>query len=240
MAAAFFFQLRSPSLSFASADKSQPLSIRELLATATPIAWVTIFSVWLGFSETFLLGLYRTTDEVGYYAAPLRLVMLLNFLPVAFNAVLAPKFAVLHRQERGQELVSLARRATLVMLALSCPVFLALFLFPEALLALFGGEFTTGSTTLVILAVGQLVNVATGPVGAILLMTGNERTMRRHMIVTVLVNVALALTLIPPFGIVGAACSAATGMVVLNLLSLHTVYKVFGSLLRWPLARKAS
>jgi len=227
MVAAIFFQSPRTSPLAVPDGKSENLSPWQLLKTATPVAWVTIFSVWLGFSETLLLGLYRAADEVGYYAASLRLVLLVNFLLVALNGALAPKFAVLHRQGEIRELISLARRATLVMLTLSCPIFLALFLLPEILLAWFGDEFTAASTALVILAVGQLVNIATGPVGIILLMTGNAPAMQRHLVITVLVNLALAFLLIPPFGIVGAACSAAAAMAVLNLLLLHSVYHIF-------------
>jgi O-antigen/teichoic acid export membrane protein len=231
MITAIFFQSPRARPGAAPTGKSDHLSPRQLLITATPVAWVTIFSVWLGFSETLLLGLFRTADEVGYYAASLRLVLLVNFLLVAFNGVLAPKFAVLQRQGAIRELIALARRATLVMLALSCPIFLMLFLFPSTLLAWFGEEFTAASLALVILAAGQLVNIATGPVGILMLMTGNAPAMQRHLITTVLVNLALACLLIPTFGLVGAACSAATAMIVLNLLLLRSVYGIFGKAL---------
>ncbi len=226
MTAALVLRPRPPHAAAPAAGAPSPLAPSALLAAAAPIAWVTVLSVWLGFCETLLLGLYHSADEVGRYAAALRLVLLVNFLLVAFNAVLAPRFAVLYRERKLAELSRLARRATLVMLMLSCPVFLALFLFPGTLLTLFGPEFASASVILIVLTAGQLVNLATGPVGAILLMTGHERVMRRHLLVTVMANLALALALIPPFGPMGAACSAAAGMVMLNLLSLHSARRL--------------
>lgn len=208
-------------------EKAETLSLWQLLTTATPVAWITIFSVWLGFSETLLLGLFRPADEVGLYSAALRIIVVVNFLLVAFNTVLAPRFAVLFRQGETHKLGALAKHATLTMLVLSCPFFLMVFLFPDFLLGWFGGEFVAASTTLFILAMGQLVNLGTGPVGAILLMTGHERYLQRHMIITVVTNFVLACALVPSFGIIGAACSAAAGMVMLNFLSLRTVYSLF-------------
>jgi len=90
------------------------------------------------------------------------------------------------------------------------------------LLSWFGNEFRSAAPALMILAVGQLINLSTGPVGTILLMTGNEQIMKRHTVTTVLVNLAAAIFLIPVWGVAGAAASAAIGMALLNLLSWYS------------------
>jgi len=192
------------------------------LASGTPIAWVAILSVWLGFCETILLASFRSAAEVGLYAAALRLALLVNFLLLAFNTLLAPRFAVLYGRGELSEIRRLARTSVLAMLVLASPFFLALFLVPGALLAWFGNEFRAAVPALMILAVGQLINLSTGPVGTILLMTGNEQIMKRHTVTTVVVNLAAAILLIPVWGVAGAAASAAIGMALLNLLSWYS------------------
>jgi O-antigen/teichoic acid export membrane protein len=47
------------------------------------------------------------------------------------------------------------------------------------LLGLYGEAFRSGASVLVVLAIGQIVNGATGPVGYLLNMTGHERTNAR-------------------------------------------------------------
>jgi len=197
-------------------------STAKLLASGTPIAWVAILSVWLGFSETVLLAGFRGTADVGLYAAALRLALLVNFLLLAFNTILAPRFAVLCGRGELLQIRHLARMAVLAALVLASPFFLALFLFPGTLLAWFGEEFRAAAPALIILAVGQLINLSTGPVGTILLMTGKEQVMKRHTVTTVLINLIAAIVLIPAWGVAGAAISAAIGMALLNLLSWYS------------------
>ena len=197
-------------------------SAGELLASGTPIAWVAILSAWLGFSETILLAGFRGGAEVGLYAAALRLATLVNFLLLAFNTLLAPRFAVLYGRRELVQIRQLARVSVLTMLALATPIFLAFFLFPGTLLAWFGSEFRAAAPALMILTVGQLINLSTGPVGTILLMTGNEQVMKRHTVTTVLINLVAAIMLIPAWGVAGAAASAAIGMATLNLLSWYS------------------
>lgn len=202
------------------------LGVAELLAAAGPVGWTVLLSVWLGFCETLLLGSLRDAAEAGVYAAALRLALLLNFLLVAFNTVLAPRFAVLYKDGQRARLRRLAVSSTLAMLVLSAPFFVGVFVFPGELLSLFGPQFAAGADALRVLGAGQFVNLCCGPVMLILLMTGHQREARRHTLVTVAVNLAAALWLIERHGVPGAAWSAALGMVLLNLLALSSVLRV--------------
>ena len=58
------------------------------------------------------------------------------------------------------------------------------------MMSLFGPEFRAGGPVLTILAAGQYVNVLTGSVGYLLMMTGNERLVRNNMAVAALLNSA--------------------------------------------------
>jgi len=48
-------------------------------------------------------------------------------------------------------------------------------LFPVFVLNFFGEEFVAAAPLLVVLSLGQLINVATGSVGFLLLMSGHEK-----------------------------------------------------------------
>ncbi len=197
--------------------------LKGLLDIASPMAWVSIIGIAMSLSETVLLGVFRDAGEVGVYAAALRVAMLVNFILVAFNTILAPRFAALFHQNRLKEMELLAAHSVQLMLFLSLPVFVVCLFFPEQVLGLFGNAFSNGAVGLMILAIGQLVNVATGPVGVLLLMTGYERHMRRNWMLSALVGLVAGLLLVPPFGVIGASISAVIAGVILQGLLVWSV-----------------
>jgi len=197
--------------------------VKNLLNTAGPMAWATIIGIGMSFSETLLLGIFRSIDEVGIYSAALRVALLVNFVLVAFNSILAPKFASLYHRNDMDEIGHLTVRSVAIMLVLTAPLFALCFLFPEYVLKLFGSEFVAASTALMILAFSQLINVMTGPIGILLMMTGHEKLMRQNSIISAGIGVIGGALLIPEFGVSGAAVSAFIGGVTLQGLCVWSV-----------------
>lgn len=200
----------------------------NLLETSTSMAWIAIVGTVMSFSETLLLGFFRSPDDLGIYSAALRLSTLVNFIIIAFNGLLAPKFAALIQCDKRTTVQSLARKASVIMMGATVPMFVAFVLFPEYTLQLFGIEFRQGTSTLVILACAQLVNIATGPAGLLLMMGGHEKLLRKFTVYTWLTNSGAGLLLIPAYGAIGAACSASVGIVMLNALAILGVKKRMG------------
>ena len=104
------------------------------------------------------------------------------------------------------------------------PLAATMVVFAKPLMRIFGPEFEAGWSVLVVGTVGQLVNCAVGSAGSLLLMSGNEKHLLKIQAVTAVVTIALDLTLIHPFGILGAAVAAATTNVLVNLWYLKGAY----------------
>ncbi len=209
-------------------DTATGFNRSDILTTSHSLAWVAIISVLMSFTETFILGLFHDDASVGRYAAALRLALLINFIIIAFNSILAPNFASLYRQEKLQDIQALARHSIVVMLALTLPLVAIFCLLPAQVLSIFGGEFAQASTALIVLSIGQLVNVLSGPVGILLQMAGQERVFRNNVIASALTTLISALVLIPPYAVIGASVSAMTGILLLNVLSLISVRNRLG------------
>jgi O-antigen/teichoic acid export membrane protein len=96
------------------------------------------------------------------------------------------------------------------------------------LLLLYGPTFTQGQTALIILGIGQFYNVLAGPVGWLLLMTGNERDTVTSLVASVTVNAVLNLGLTPHMGLEGAAIASASSIITWNTLMAFFVYKRLG------------
>lgn len=194
---------------------------RALLESSVPLFFVACMTFIMGWTGTLFLGIWGTNEEVGVFTAAVRTALLISLVLVAVNAIAAPKFAELYRQGDMEALAALARNATILVSILAAPVFLFFALFSTTVMSLFGPEFRAGGPVLAILAAGQYVNVLTGSVGYLLMMTGNERLVRNNMAVAAILNLVLNFVLIRAYGVLGAAIGTAIAIAVLNLGAMY-------------------
>lgn len=196
---------------------------------------LTLFSQ----ADVVMLGMLRGSEEVASYGAAARVVALVGLMLGVINLALSPLIAELGAQRRMSELeVMLRRVATLA--GLPAIVLLGIFAWQGGWLLelLFGPAYRAGAPILVILALGQVVNVLTGSCGTVLVMTGNGATMLRITLVCGLATLAAALLLGGRFGGAGMAVAVAGGLVLQNLAMLAWVRRLTGiwthCYLRWP------
>ncbi|MDN3554930.1 lipopolysaccharide biosynthesis protein [Halomonas maura] len=172
----------------------------------------------------WLLG----TAELGLFRAAERTAFLITFILLVINAVLPPRFATLYRQGNLVGLNALARKGALLGVALSLPLLLVCLLVPHWVLGLFGPAFSEAANLLRIIAVAQLVNVATGSVGFLLNMTGHEKLMRNIALICNALGLSMFFILIPLLGALGAAVALALVLVLQNLTALVFVWRKLG------------
>ena len=159
-----------------------------LLRTSTPLLLVNSMNLVLGWTDVLVLGIWRDAAEVGIYGIALRIALLTAFILSAINVVVAPQFAALHAQGNDAALKRLAQQGAFWTLVAAAPAILVLLLVPDLILQIFGPQFKEGAGVLRILALGQLVNVATGSVGVLLVMTGHEKLMRNIVAASAALN----------------------------------------------------
>jgi O-antigen/teichoic acid export membrane protein len=140
----------------------------------------------------------------------------------------APRIAAEDARGDRATLEVMLKRVTFWNTATSIPLFATLAVIPAPLLALFGHEYEAGAAALAILAVGQLLNTAAGPLGQVINMSGRPYiTMLNNGGVAIL-NLASCWVLIPRYGLVGAALTTASALTLVNLIKLVQVHHIFG------------
>ncbi len=199
-----------------------------LKKTCIPLWAVAVLSQVVQWSSQLMLGAWSTSEEVAFFATAQRTAMLTSFVLFAVNAIAAPKFAAMYAKGDHDGLKRLAIISVRLMLLAAIPALTLMLLFPEWLMSFFGEEFRTASTALVILALGQFVNIATGSVGYLLSMTGFERKVRDNAFFSALIGVALGFALIPTYGLLGASIATAIAIASQNLLGVYQVQKHLG------------
>lgn len=174
------------------------------------------------------LGAVTGAEESGMFGVATRLAVLVTFFLTAVNTVLAPKLAKLAATDDRKEMQRLSSRFALIVLVATSPAFYIMIFHADLLMGLFGDQFTGGALALSIMAIGQAVNAATGSVGYMLVMTGNERDFRNAAVFSAIVLAFALLALLPSHGLVGAALANALAIASANIYCAILVRKRLG------------
>jgi len=174
-----------------------------------------------------LLGVWGSAEDVGIFAIAQRTALLTSLVLIGVNAITAPKLSELISQSRHNEVIKIARLAVRLSLVAAVPSFIVIAIYPEVILNIFGSEFIIASTALIILAFGQLINNISGPVEALLTMSGNELKVGQNFAVGAFLSIFLGILLIPNYGLLGAAITQSTAVASLNLMGVFQVKRLF-------------
>jgi O-antigen/teichoic acid export membrane protein len=201
---------------------------KEIFSSCIPLFWVQLMSAIINWVSVFCLGVWGSQSDVGVFSAALRTSMITSLILVSVNSIAAPKFSALYFNGDFSKLSATAKSTTAMMILLSTPILILLILFSGTIMSLFGQEFRQGGPLLLIMAIGQFINVATGPVGYLLSMSGNERLLRNNTIIFGIVTIFLNVWLVPAYGIIGAAIATMASMSLINLGAFYLVWKILG------------
>lgn len=212
------------------AQKSPPGDVRlqTMLRASFPMFITAMVGILIVSIDVWLLTYFRPQFDVGIYTAAVKLLGFVSFPLTALINIAGPRFAEAHAQQDRDKLQEQFQKAAQLSVWGGLPLLLMIVLFPAQLLGLFGDSFTAGISVIYLLAFGQLINIAMGPIGYFLLMTGEALTLQYIMLSTLVISIVTNVILIPMFGINGAAIAGAMALLWRNLACWYLVRRRFG------------
>jgi O-antigen/teichoic acid export membrane protein len=198
------------------------LAGREMLSIGWPLLVTNVLTFMVGTGvDIWILAAFVPRSDVALYGAASKLVFFVATPFIIVSQVVPPVISELYAQGRKQELErSLREVATLAGIPAAL-VLLAFLLFGAPIMGfVYGGFFRQGATALAILSLARLYAVVTGNSGALLMMTGYQKTMMRITAISAVYAVGIELVLAPRFGMVGVAVGTSTAQVLQNTLQL--------------------
>jgi len=196
---------------------------KQLLRTALPLLVVTFSGMIMTNADTIVLGALLNTKDVGLYSVAARLALLTSFFLQVSNAAISPKLAALYESGQIKELEKMVQQVTKGLGIIGILPFIIYLILGKYILNIWGLEFIGAYWILLILSLGQFVNLATGAVGLILIMTGHERIHERISLFAVCLTLFLVYILTLKFGAIGTAIAVATTIIFENLAKLFFV-----------------
>lgn len=198
---------------------------KKWIRLAFPILLINGFTIFNIQFIIILLGSFTGTAKVGAFGIAIRLSELVSVPLNVANLVLAPRIAQYFAENRTAELQKIIRLIIRLTALVTIPIVAVFMIFPSYSLHLFGASFVQARTPLLILLFVQIINVATGPDGYMLIMSGYQHIYRNIMMAGTLVNIIAAIVCIHFWNATGAAVAILISTVFIQSASVFYCIK---------------
>lgn len=188
----------------------------------------SIGSIVLTWSDTLIVGMVSEPENIAAYYAACKIATLTSFVLISVNSIAAPKYAALYASGDIKTLEKISQLSTLLVALLALLPALIFVIFADELMSLYGKGYNTGSIYLIILTLGQYINVLCGSVGLMLVMSHNQSLMAKVYIISAILTCAVSYLLGKEFGALGVAVGTALGTAFWNVWMLILVKKKVG------------
>ena len=202
------------------------VSVSAKKINGTSIMWLQLCTTLSQWSGVLVVGVIVSDSASSIFNTANRTSMLIALALVAGNALMMPRIAHLWSMQNKRVLEQEIRKTIKILLVCVSPLAVLLLVWPSEFLAFFfGSQFTSGATALRIMTLGQLVNVATGPVAVTLLMCHKEREAGIVCVITAFATITFMPIFVLNWGVNGAAIANLIAVCVQNVALTLLVYK---------------
>ena len=206
---------------FTGLNSDGHLEYRQVLSITTPVWLSAILMYCLSQSDIWIVAAFMNDPDVAVYGSVTRLVAFITMPLLIANTVLPSIITDLFTKTETENLEkSLRYSAAITSLPAILVTAIYLLAGEKILAALFTDFYGIGYHTLVILSLGQIINVYLGSCGWALIMTGNQMMLLKITVVTGALTVLLALSLVNEYGLEGVAFAVSIGVVIQNVAML--------------------
>lgn len=194
--------------------------------------WLMAWPLWAqglvmalySWMDQILLEGIRSATDAGVYGPVATLAQLFGVGLGALNNAFAPVIAQKHAEGDSAGLERLYRLVTRWAVAVAVPPLVVCVAVPEAVLAFWPHGSPAAAPALRIICASQLFATGVGSVNYLLIMSGRQTAVLWNGIPAVALNLVLSLTLIPRYGVTGAAVANAVATTAANGIAMGQVW----------------
>jgi len=199
---------------------------KELLGAALPIGFSIMMIQVVHYIDTVMLGFMKSDEQVGYYSAAYKIIMILLAAAWCYQDAVFPVISNYYKTSMDS-LKKIQSYATKVMITLTLPLAIGGTIFAKPIMNLiYGAKYDPGVIALQIL----IWTVAIGCLHGVYVrgLIACDRQNRRLIIAVVhaLIVIGLNFILIPPLGLIGAAIATGLGEFLVIFLSYREFNKI--------------
>jgi O-antigen/teichoic acid export membrane protein len=194
-------------------------TFKEMFSYSWPFLFYGIASFIFYSIDSFMIGIFKTAGDVGFYNAAAPIASLLIFPLTIFIQLFFPLVTKEFSKGRLEVVKQLSQQVSKWVFMIVLPIFVLFIVFPgDFITFLFGSEYLVAENALRFLSIGALFFALFGISQELLSMKGKSKLLLADMIFAGILNVILNFILVPLHGITGAGFATMISMIVLNML----------------------
>ena len=168
-----------------------------------------------GWLDVAILGFFVAQQEIGIYEVAWRVAGILMVFQGAVRTVIFPQISEWDASDDTQRIESLLEQALVLPLLFAIPALLGgILVGADALAIIYGAEFRTGYFVLIIFLTEKIFRMIHLTLSPTLFAINEPKFGYRGSIISIISNIILNITLIPMFGITGAAVATALSSII--------------------------
>src|SRR3989344_4721235 len=219
-----FYLLKYKVFNFLDKNISEVYSTKEFYIYSLPLLFSIMVFIFILWTDTLLLGYFRSVYEVGIYNAAMPTAQLIFIFPNALMAIFLPVISGF-QDFKNEEFSKVFKTVTKWVLLINI-IPLALFLiYPKQILSIiFGQAYSSGYLTLILLSVGFFISYLALSSNNVLLALNKTKLVFMNNLVAAIANLMLNIILIPKYGINGAAIATSSSFILMGILMFSESY----------------
>lgn len=189
---------------------------------------IQIYQIITMYFSQIMISFFSTKSEIAGFIVSQRISSILAFFVLAVSGVVSASISKAFANKDISTVHKNAYHSFIFSSLLGVPISVLLMFFSTDVLGVFGNDFTQFSVVLSILIISQLINCLTGACDITLMFIDGEAEHKKNVRYGTMIAFISALALIPLWGAVGAAVSAAISSILINILDVMDIKKKAG------------
>lgn len=193
--------------------------IREIMMISWPFAAFAVLQRLYTYLDSVLLSLLAGDIQVGIYQIAFKIIVALQFLPLAFIASLYPAMSSYWQTNREQLAISF-ERAMNYLIIISVPIIVGAVVLADRIVLLFQEGYSEAVWPLRISIVALFFIFLNYPIGSLLNACDAQRRNTRNMAIVTVASIILNFLLIPSWQALGASITVLATNLLMFVLGL--------------------
>lgn len=211
----FSFYIIKKKLRINISPKIDKILLKKIIIISIPFGIYAIFQRFYTYFDTVLLSIFAGDIFVGYYQVPFKIILALQFLPMAFTASLYPAMSHYWQYNREQLIITF-ERALKYLIIISIPISIGVFALADKIVLVFQSGYAGAVWPLRIVILAVLFNFIDFPAGSLLNACDQQKRNTINMGIVVVTSIIFNFILIPKMQAVGAGIT----LLITNVLKV--------------------
>ena len=178
-------------------------------------------------TDIMMIAYFLTVKDVGYYSIAISFSQFFWILPNSLQRIAYPATSEYWTNDKSQSLNKMINKTMKLSAIILLSMGLGLWFFAEDIIVLFfGHQFTIAIEPLRILLIGTIIIGIFKSIGGTLPAIGYPGLGFKINSTSAIVNILMNITLIPRYGIVGAATATTTSLIIVAALNYYYIAKI--------------